>query len=175
VATLLLLADVGIPLIGPVVVLGWVVLVPVVLLEAAVAKVMLRWRLVDAIWWVTAANVVSTVVGIPFAWFVTCLVTLFTGGGSWGDGSVIGVLRSPAWLGPGYIKDLGWAVPLALIVLSVPCFFASWWVELAVLRRVVPESARGPGRALWTYAWKANLASYCLLVSLLLLTLALTP
>jgi hypothetical protein len=171
----LLLADAGIPLIGPAVVLGWFAIIPVVLSETVLAKVLLRWRLVDALRWVSLANGVSTLLGIPIAWFLAVVMSALTGGGGWGDGSVIGVLRSPAWLGPGYIKDLGWAIPLALIVLCVPCFFISWWVEFAVLRRVVPDSARDPGRSLWAYAWKANVASYCLLVSLLLLKLAVAP
>lgn len=152
----MIFADVGIPLIGLVVVLGWRVFVPVVILETAIARVLLRWRLRDAFRWVVLANGVSTLVGIPLAWFVSYFLSMPAGGGSWGDGTVVGVLRSPAWLGPGYLNDIGWAVPLALIVLLVPCFFVSWWIEFAVLRRVVPESARGAGRSLWAYAWKAN-------------------
>lgn len=171
----MLLANAGIPLIGPVVALGWFSIIPVVLLEMAVAKFLLHWRLADALKWVSAANLVSTLVGMPLAWFLTAIVSDFTGGARWGDGSIAGVLRSPAWLGPGYVGDLRWAVPLGLILLCVPCFFVSWWVEFGVLRGIVPASARESGRSLWAYVWKANLASYCLLVSLLLVTLAVVP
>jgi hypothetical protein len=162
-----MLADVGIPLIVPVIFLGWFALIPVVFIEAVMAIWILRWRFRFAMWWVFLANVFSTLIGIPVAWFLVVVVTVSTGGGGWGDGTIVGVLKSPAWLGPGYIPDLSWAGPLALIVLCVPFFFASWWLEywfLYAFTARLDVQARIPVRR---YAWKANLASYTLLVLLL--------
>lgn len=85
---------------------------------------------------------------------------------------MIGVLRGPAWLGPGYIQDLNWAIPFGMIVLCVPFYLMSCWIEFACLRRVTRDSSSYTEHSLWTYAWKANFASYTLLVLLLLLHLA---
>jgi hypothetical protein len=168
-------ANAGIPLIGPVIALGWLSIVPVVFLETIIAMILLRWRFVFALRWVSSANAITVLLGIPVAWFLTAILSTFVGGGGWGDGSIIGVLRSPAWLGPGYVQDLAWAVPLGMIVLCVPLYLMSWWVEFAFLRRVARASSDNTESLLWAYAWKANFASYTLLVILLLLHLANLP
>lgn len=165
-------ANAGIPLIGALIALGWLTIVPVVLLEALIAKILLRWSFRCALKWVTLANGLTTLLGIPVVWFLTAIVSGLTGGMGWGDGSIAGVLRSPAWFGPGYTRDLGWAMPLALAVLQVPCFLMSWWVEFAFLRRVAPDPGPDSRHSLWEYAWKANFASYSLLAILLLWLLA---
>lgn len=173
---MVIFANAGIPLIGPVIALGWFSIVPVVILESILALFFLRWRFIFALKWVSLANALTMLLGIPVTWFLTWILTtillVITGGDGWGDGSVVGVLRSPAWFGPGYVEHLHWAVPLGLIVLCVPCFLMSWWIEFAFLRLVVPDSVRDPEHSLWAYAWKANFASYSLLITLLLLQLA---
>lgn len=168
----MIIANAGIPLIGAVIALGWLTIVPVVLIEAFIAKILLRWRFPFALKCVSLANALSMLLGIPVVWFLTAVLSAVTSGGGWGDGSIIGVIRSPAWLGPGYIPDLQWAVSLAFIVLLVPCFLMSSWVEFAVLRCIVPGPDRDQPHSLWEYAWKANFATYCLLTIVLLLQLA---
>ena len=170
----MILANAGIPLLGPVIALGWFSIVPVVLLETIIAVLLLRWRFAFALKWVSSANALTMLLGIPVVWFLTHVFSVLTGGGGWGDGSINGVLRSPAWLGPGYLEDLGWAIPLGMIVLCVPFYLMSWWIEFAYLRRVTRDSSGYTERSLWAYAWKANFASYTLLVLLLLLQLATT-
>ncbi len=164
-------ADAGIPLIGPAICLGWFALIPVVIVETLVAVWMLRWRFLFALRWVFGANALSMLLGIPVTWFLAVLVQIFTGGGGWGDGSIVGVLRGPAWLGPGYIRDLGWAAPLGLIVLCVPLFFMSWWVEYAFLYACATNQETEAKALIRRYAWKANLASYALLVALLIVAM----
>lgn len=167
-----MLANVGIPLIGPAIALGWLAIVPVVVVEVAAAVWLLGWRVPFALRWVSLANALTTLLGIPATWFVVAVVQSFTGGSGWGDGSISGVIRSPAWLGPGYLADIGWAVPLGLIVLCVPFFLMSWWVECAFLYSFATERNQGTKAAIRQYAWKANLASYTLLVLLLVAAIA---
>ena len=95
------------------------------------------------------------------------MASLFTGGG-WGNGSILGVLRGPAWLGPGYIRDLSRAVPLSLILLCVPFFFMSWWIEYQFLYQFAAKFDKDKRISIRAYAWKANLASYALLVIFLI-------
>ncbi len=163
-----LFADTGIPLIGFAVFIGWFTIIPVAIVEAMIAMRMLRWRFRFAMWWVFLANACSMLLGIPIAWFVVAVASVFVGGGGWGDGTMVGVLKSPAWLGPGYYHDLGWAVPLALIVLCVPFFFMSWWIEYLFLYSFAARRDANARIAIRTYAWKANFASYTLLVIFLL-------
>ncbi|MEN6458798.1 MAG: hypothetical protein ABFC63_07700 [Thermoguttaceae bacterium] len=158
-------ANVGIPLIGPAIGVGWFAFIPVVLVETLIAIWVLRWQFFFALRWVSLANVVTTFVGVPITWFLTVLVQMSVGYCGWGDGSIVEVLLGPAWLGPGYIRDLGWAVPLGLIVLCVPMFVMSCWAEYLILRRFAAKAL------IWQYVWKANLASYALLVAALIVTM----
>jgi hypothetical protein len=161
-------ADIGIPLIGPVIVLGWFTIVPVVIIETLVAVWMLRWRVGFALRSVALANALSMLLGFPLMWFLCVLASLLTGGGGWGDGSMLDIVKGPAWLGPGYIEDLGWAVPFALILLCVPFFFMSWWIEYLCLFNFSVKRDEEQRISIRAYAWKANLASYALLVVFLI-------
>lgn len=160
----MLLANAGVPMIViqlPVMALA---LVPILLLEAAVYL-----RLTGASWSLAwrgslIANLVSTFVGIPVAWFVQVIVQMLIGGGSaWGIESarerVAAVTLQSAWLVP-YERDLDWMIPAAAIVLLVPFLIVSIIVERFVLRRYWPESVR---TALTRNVSIANMASYVLL------------
>ena len=109
--------------------------------------------------------------GFPVTWFFCVFASLLTGGGSFGDDSIIGILKGPAWLGPAYIQDLGWAPPFALILLCVPFFFMSWWIEYLFLFNYAVSRDEGKRASIRAYAWKANLASYALLVIFLIATM----
>ncbi len=163
-----MLADIGIPLIGFTICLGWFTVIPVSLVETVIAMRVLRWPFLFAVQWVTVANLFTMLLGIPLTWFVVTLLTAFTGGGGWGHGSIDGVLKSRGWLGPGYVGDMAWAVPLGLIVLCVPFFLMSWWLEYVFLCAFVARGNRDARISLRDYAWKANFASYVLLVALLI-------
>jgi hypothetical protein len=161
-------ADAGIPLLGPVICLGWFSIVPVVAIETLIAVWLLRWRFVFALRWVASANALTMLLGFPIIWFLCVVTSLITRGGGWGDGSIIGVLKGPAWLGPGYVEHLSWAGPFALIVLCVPFFLVSWYVEYVFLFNLAVNRDEVQRGAIRKYAWKANLASYAMLVALLL-------
>jgi hypothetical protein len=167
----LLFADVGIPLIGAVVALGWFTIFPVIAIESLMAVWMLRWQVGFAFRWVSLANVVTMLLGFPVMWFLCVLASILTGGGDWGDGSILGVLRDPVWLGPGYVYDLRWAIPFALILLCVPFFLVSWWIEYVFLFHCAAKRDETKRRDLRRYAFHANLASYALLVIFLIVSM----
>lgn len=142
----MLFANVGVPMIAVELPVMVVALIPIVLLEAVIYARLchttwnLAWR---GSWW---ANVASTFIGIPVAWFVQVIVQMLIGGGSaWGIESprdrLAAVTLQSAWLIP-YEKDLGWMIPAAAIVLLVPCLLVSIFMERFVLHRYWPESIR---------------------------------
>jgi len=163
-----MLANIGIPLIGATIELGWFAFIPVSLLEAVIAKVLLRWPFFFAVRWVTLANLFTMLLGIPLTWFVVVLLSFVTGWGSSNDGSIGGVLSNPTWLGPSYEHHEAWAIPLGLIVLCVPFFLMSWWLEYMFLRTFVVKGDRDARVPLRSFAWKANFLSYAFLVAFLI-------
>jgi hypothetical protein len=164
-------ADIGIPLIGPVIALGWFTIVPVVAIETIVAIWMLRWRAIFALRFVSLANAVSMLLGFPVMWCVCVLASLLTGGGGWGNGSIGDIVKGPAWLSPAFVTELRWAVPFALVLLCVPFFFMSWWVEYLVLFNYAVGRDQQQKMAIRRYACWANVASYALLILFLIATM----
>jgi len=57
-------------------------------------------------------------------------------------GNVIGTIFMAAWLAPAE-KHFHWMLPLALIVLMVPFFFATWWIEFRSVKRQLKDSDPG--------------------------------
>jgi hypothetical protein len=152
---------------------SWILFIPIVAIEAWIA-----WRLVGltvrrSVLASAAANAVSTLVGIPLVWGLLVLIELFAvpkGGQALGIDSfwhrVYAVTVQAAWLIP-YESELHWMVPLAAIVLLVPFFFASVFLERMVFRRFCrssPELAR-------RWSWVANGVSYCFMLSGLVVVL----
>ena len=127
-------ADAGVPMLVLLWPAAWALLVPVVLLEAEVARRRLALTYRDGLRVAGVANAVST-----FA------VTV----------------QSP-WLIP-YEADLGWMIPVAALVLCVPFFFMSVFVEAFIARRLLASHAPAHVRS---WSWRANLASYGAIVAL---------
>ena len=98
------------------------------------------------------ANLASTVIGVPVAWGVVLLSQFVVLGGllripgvdralDKGNSplAIVAItILAPAWLGP---EGKYWMVPLATIVLLVPTFFLSVWIERFVVYRMVKMSA----------------------------------
>jgi hypothetical protein len=159
----MLFADVGIPMIALYWPSAWLLLLPVVALEARMARQMLgtTWRRS----WVASAvaNVASTVVGIPATWVVLAVVELRWAGGAaglrtWTDRAYAVTVQAP-WLIP-YERFPWWMIPAAAGVLGV----AFWCVSVVSERYVVGWLLRdATPKAIWRWALKANAASYLLL------------
>ncbi len=160
----MLLANAGVPMIAlelPVMVIA---LIPIILLEAAIYTkfASVSWNLA---WRGSGlANLVSTFVGIPIAWFVLVALQIVSEGGHLVGlktplGRLTAVILQSAWLGPSE-KDLGWMIPAAACVSLIPFLIVTIVIERWILYRYWPE----PNRLLLVrHVTVANMASYTLL------------
>ncbi len=165
-------ADVGIPMLLYVWPASWILFVPIVLIEAVIARSVLVLPLGRSLRISFVANLVSTVVGIPLAWIAALIVELLLAGIGAGlhavtrgyiPESVVAIaILTLAWIGP---ESRPWAVPAAALVLCVPFFFASVYCERRVARRMVSPELYDRVRH---WSWRANLVSYGVIAVLLL-------
>jgi tetratricopeptide (TPR) repeat protein len=169
-------ADAGVPMLALMAVPMWASLLVIIPLEAYIAT-----KRIGVGWWrcvkVSAvANLVSTVVGVPVTWILLVLAEIsmsylgqhlmpaqgpaHTVPRFWGAAlTALNVILTAPWLVP-IESDLYWMIPTAALILCLPFFLASVWIEYRVARRMVGLD-RGPRAFDW--AWRANLASYILL------------
>jgi len=143
---------------------SWVLFIPIVVIEAWVAR-----RIVELDWQTSLkkagiANAVSTLVGIPLTWGVLGVIEIILsqGGRAYGintlSGKLIAVTLQAPWLIP-YESDLNWMIPSASIFLLIPFFFASVFIE----RWVFGWKSQLDKAKIKTWSWKANLLTYGLL------------
>ena len=160
-----LLANAGLPMLAMQLPLLVLLLVPIILLEGAViARWSKRtWR--DGLRLSAAANVVSTLVGIPLTWGVLLALQIAITGAEGRTLTTLSgrlysaVLQAP-WLLP-HPVGLEWLVPTANLVLLPFYFLASVYSERWVLRRSRLALSLGEARVA---SWLANGASYALLL-----------
>ncbi|WP_437630374.1 hypothetical protein [Sorangium sp. So ce854] len=152
------LANAGIPMIFLVWPASWIVFVPVVLVEAAVARRVLRLPTREAIVLSLAANAWSTLAGIPVTWALLTVIEMALGPTLL---TTLPELRAaPAWLLiPLYAPWLPpvkerWIGFAAAAFLCVPFFFASVWIEARSAGRRVPAADA------LRWAKRANVATY---------------
>jgi hypothetical protein len=101
------------------------------------------------LWATAAANALSTIVGIPLTWGVLflCEMGVFAtlahipklGNSSWNSPleQIAGTILSAPWIAP--VESSGsWAVPLAALVLLIPFYFVSVWVEQKIMEHMLP-------------------------------------
>jgi hypothetical protein len=136
-------------------------LFPVALLEAEVYRKGLGLSARKALAGSLVANLCSTFLGIPVAWFVLVVADLAVGGGgAWGLDTPLlrlaAVTVQAPWLIP-YEGEFYWMIPAASLFLMVPFFVASALTERYVLLQWWPEAER---RKLTSRVWLANLLSY---------------
>ncbi|MBX3727877.1 MAG: hypothetical protein KF858_01730 [Candidatus Sumerlaeia bacterium] len=119
---------------------------------------------------VTIANLFSTFLGFPILWVglvalqVLQDVALEAAGMSLSSEPWIwvhAVTLQAAWLWP-WEEHLHWMIPTAMLVLLVPAFFASVFVERLVHCRLLRVEFRDAKVA--RLVWRMNLASYVFLV-----------
>jgi len=140
------LADAGVPMI----ILTWpamvVLLIPVIVIEGLLCKRWLGLKTWQAIKTNAVSNLASTIIGIPVAWAVMLAIEFGSMGlvseskalQGWHSpiANVIFVLFSSAWLNPD-LGEAAWVIPAATLVLLIPFFFASYWIEYRIFRRMV--------------------------------------
>ena len=141
-------ADAGIPMLVLVWPGAWLALLPVVLVEALVARRLLRLGFRRSLKVALVANLVSTGVGIPVTWFALVLVEMLGAALGFAGATLAGITSEPgrwfqiaffpfmaAWLPDG----APWMVVAAAVILCVPFYFVSVWLEFLVARRLLPE------------------------------------
>lgn len=139
-------------------------LLPVILIEAyslyAAAEITF-WR---ALTIETVANLISTLIGIPVAWFLLFVLQILTGGGTaYGINTFFKQFLAVTWQSPWlipYERHLRWMIPVARMVLLIPFFFASWLCEYLVIKYLFAETG---SLELSRIIRNANLLSYGLL------------
>ena len=139
-------------------------IIPIIIIEAMFLSKKLELTTSSAFKTTTISNFVSTIVGIPITWLLMVLIQMLAGGGgAFGLdttlGKVLSVTLQAAWLIP-YESDLHWMIPVAGLVLLVPFFFASWWSEYFVSKKMLKEH---PAQRVKIAVRNANIITYALL------------
>lgn len=167
-------ANVGIPMLAvewPLMVLA---LIPVIIVEALYGRAALDISFFESIKIFGIANVVSTIIGVPVAWFGHLVLQGSTADYArlWKPSrenpvrSLIVLGLQSAWLPPDFegsnspYKDLGWIWDCAPLFMFIPMFLASWVIESLVVCSYVETATTG--RTCWV-VFVANLLSYLML------------
>lgn len=162
-------ADAGVPMLALVWPASWALLIPIILVEALVARRILGLGWKEAARRAGIANLASTLVGIPLTWGVLVVIEMLfqTIADSATTvsrllntipGKIATVFLTAPWLVP-YEDELDWMVPAAALLLIVPFLFVSVWVE----RRYFDRKKELPSELVKTWSWRANLLSYGML------------
>lgn len=157
----LILANIGIPMIFPQVILLGLAFVPVVLVETVILRKSLAVPWKRTLAGAAIANLLTTIIGVPLAWGFMLIINLVTTGGyALGLQSpakmLAAVTLQAAWLIP-YEEHLFWMVPFAATVLLVPCYAASLLIEYWALSRLWKDLER---KKVFAATLRANTWSY---------------
>jgi hypothetical protein len=165
-------ADAGIPMLPFAYPVILVFLLPVIAIEAIYIRIRLHTEWRNTIVASTKANLITMLLGYPLAWLIFFFVemlfyTILAYSGienhiHWTLNSRITdffiVVTSAAWMGP--IEEK-WAIPVAYVVLLIPSFVLSGFLESRLLEhgwlKYEGQSAR--------IVWQANILSYIFLAA----------
>ncbi len=144
----------------PIIVAGWfgmfLALVPIILIESVVLT-RVGAHIWESLLAMSAANLGSTLVGIPLAIVLEFVVATYT----------------PLYDESGDPKDTWyreWMLPVGGVLLLIPFFLMSWWIEAPIAAWILDDL---PTRFVDVAVRDANLLTYGLLAGLLGLLLAL--
>jgi hypothetical protein len=170
-------ADAGLPMLALALPGMIISLIPIIIIETWHIHRSLGIPVGRALKVMSIANLESTLLGIPFTWFVWVIVemTLAYIGYFVGQslhfslpeavGILFAVTIGAAWLSPGESTNLYWMIPTASLVLLIPFFYVSWLLERGVAKRFLKEFSR---EDIYKATFTANLYSYGLLGVLVL-------
>ncbi len=158
-------ANAGVPMIFLAMPVFGLSIIPIIVIEAMYLSKKLELTFYTAFKTTTLSNLVSTIFGIPLTWLLLVFIqTLAGGGGAFGLdtmlGKVLSVTLQAAWLIP-YESDMHWMIPVAGSVLLVPFFFASWWSEYLMVKKMLKEHS---AQRIKIAVRNANVITYALLV-----------
>ena len=157
-------ANAGVPMLFITLPAMLIALVPIIVVEAFVVGHFLGSSAVSRAKSVAISNVASTIVGLPLTWIALVALQAVSGGGSsYGITTPMQKLLAVTWQAPWlipYETDLYWMLPAASLVLLIPFFFTSYFVEASIATRLEPTYSRSHVRSA---VFRANLCSYLLL------------
>jgi hypothetical protein len=144
---------------------SWVLLIPIIAIEAWIARRIVGNSMKHNLIASAAANAFSTFVGLPLSWGLLAAIEIaVTHGGqayglqtSWDK--VLAVTLEAPWLVP-YESDLHWMIPVSATVLLVPFFFMSLFTESWLFTKVAHCSKEIANR----WSWIANGVTYGLIL-----------
>lgn len=154
-------ADAGLPMIVLTFPAMLVALIPIVVIEGVIYRRSFDVNYKSALGASFVSNLVSTIVGVPFAWLLLFGVEMLTTqGAALGLDSllkkIIAVTLQAAWLIP-YENDLYWMIPVAAMVGFIPAFFISVYLERWIVRKFFRSIDK---IKLNKTVWRANIKSY---------------
>ena len=173
----------GVPMIMPTMYFMVLALIPIVLIESWYMSKALRIRFSRTVGRLAIANVVSTLVGLPFMWMVLFGIQVMTGGFAYGTegfaGKLLAVTLQAPWLPP-FGPEEFWIFHSAALFLLIPFFFATWLIEYVTVRNrfavevteidSTTDTAAAEQKVLRAVR-NANLLSYGLIALLVILSL----
>lgn len=136
-------ANAGVPMLPIQGVFMFLALIPIMLVES----IILRWRLAlnwkESIKGGVIANLVSTIAGVPLSWgfmfiFTVIAYTLESEYNfSWDSPVMMAIyfIFTSAWFAP-YEGHYAWLIPMALIIMLIPAYFLSLWIEYWVCKYI---------------------------------------
>jgi hypothetical protein len=154
-------ANAGVPMIFWQLPVAAVALLPIVATETLIVWPILRERLLPVAGRVFTANALSTFVGIPIAWIGMVVINMITTGGAAHEfrtpmDAFRSIVLQASWLVP-YEDQLHWLVPAATLILLIPYFFVSVFVERWWLRK---RFSTGGVARVAVAAWVSNAVTY---------------
>jgi hypothetical protein len=165
-------ANVGLPMVAIFLPPMWLALVAIIAVEAALLARILGTTFRRTLASATLGNVVSTLIGVPFVWFLLALAEFACCGTAKGLSSVgaklYAVTAQAPWLIP-YEEDFSWMIPAAMAVLLVPFLIASVAIEAPFNKRFLADVAK---ERIWRATALANVGSYLCLAIVLALYIA---
>jgi len=157
-------ADTGLPMIFVTLPNMIIALLPVIIIEAFVLRKKITIPIKRIMKISSVANGVSTIAGIPVTWLILVVLQMITGGGG-AHGlqttlqKFLAITWQAPWLIP-YESAFYWMVPSATLVLLVPFFFASYFIEYLIAKKMLKEYDR---KKIRESVFVANLTTYIIL------------
>ena len=164
-------ANAGVPMIFVTLPGMLLALLPIIAIESKVLIQAFNIGKVQIIKYTALTNAISTIIGIPLAWLIHTVLlvgfeysyfVLFPHLNLFSNNTVplaLSVTLGAAWLGP-FENHLYWMVPAASLFLLIPYFFASWYIEYQMIRRLLKNVENGLCRSA---TLRANIISYSFL------------
>jgi len=157
-------------------------LIPIIILEAAIYYYKLKLTPAYAFKVSAKANLVSTIVGIPVCWILLVIaefIIIAIIGTSYEAGAfksvpwlldndfagALGLVICSPWPPPNDV-NLNWIIPIALLILQIPFCLASIYIELRVVKAMRPIL---PFKSAVVWANIASYAATALLITIMFL------